>query len=455
MPEKVPLYVLCSQLVHRFISLIKTVFRGLTVVIVWLIVLPNFTLWTWRFYFWSGENIGFGKNNITDLPFASSNTTTTESMNESSTFFSLGILKSFLTDCLEGQIITAFVIIIFVAAYLFREWVMQNLPVEQQLPEEVVVLNNPQEQLVQEQVAIDTLLNAMQVMNPPTNQQEQAYHDLNRIEHQLDHLRVELENELAQRNNLEHAQRHDWSSSLNDRIVPENEDELFGGLNGLGSSSSNDIIHDDEHYYSSGDEPDQEYRNIKREQDHQHHDDRSESSITRRRRNIVQYDSQDEDEDDELPDLIDQDQFDNAHFQRMFEQHIARRRELEGINDVAAVATLQHAAEVAAVQQVHQRQEQEVAQLQQRVAQLQRQDIGVVAAAANAAAEDEEPFDVGDDINGVLEAIGMRGNPWMLVQNSVLMSLMISLCLGIAVWIPYVIGRLVILVGVKFLVVEK
>ncbi|KAI9487301.1 MAG: hypothetical protein EXX96DRAFT_552589 [Benjaminiella poitrasii] len=40
----------------------------------------------------------------------------------------------------------------------------------------------------------------------------------------------------------------------------------------------------------------------------------------------------------------------------------------------------------------------------------------------------------------------MRGSPWMLVQNSVLMSLMISLCLGIAVWIPYVVGRLVILI---------
>ncbi|KAI9301460.1 hypothetical protein BJ944DRAFT_271471 [Cunninghamella echinulata] len=59
--------------------------------------------------------------------------------------------------------------------------------------------------------------------------------------------------------------------------------------------------------------------------------------------------------------------------------------------------------------------------------------------------EDEmEPFDFGDDIDGVLEAIGMRGNPWMLLQNSVLMFLMVSLCLGVAIWIPYVVGRLVI-----------
>ena len=66
----------------------------------------------------------------------------------------------------------------------------------------------------------------------------------------------------------------------------------------------------------------------------------------------------------------------------------------------------------------------------------------------NNAVDDEEPFDLGEDIDGVLEAIGMRGSMWMLLQNSVLMSLMISLCLGVAVWIPYVIGRLVILVNI-------
>ncbi|KAL0090879.1 hypothetical protein F4703DRAFT_1835583 [Phycomyces blakesleeanus] len=53
---------------------------------------------------------------------------------------------------------------------------------------------------------------------------------------------------------------------------------------------------------------------------------------------------------------------------------------------------------------------------------------------------------MGEGLDGILEAIGMRGNPWMLIQNSVLMSLMISLCLGVAVWIPYVLGRLLILI---------
>ncbi|KAI8063658.1 uncharacterized protein B0P05DRAFT_555191 [Gilbertella persicaria] len=59
MPERVPLHVILSGLIRRLASLIKTCCRGLAVALVWLVVLPSFTLWTWRFYFWSGENIGF------------------------------------------------------------------------------------------------------------------------------------------------------------------------------------------------------------------------------------------------------------------------------------------------------------------------------------------------------------------------------------------------------------
>lgn len=92
MPEKVPLYVLCSQLLRRLATLIKTLFRGFTVVIVWLIILPNFTLWTWRFYFWSGETIiGFNQTNQNST---TATTTTTESLiTTTSTYFSFETLK--------------------------------------------------------------------------------------------------------------------------------------------------------------------------------------------------------------------------------------------------------------------------------------------------------------------------------------------------------------------------
>ncbi|KAG1059403.1 hypothetical protein G6F42_028332 [Rhizopus arrhizus] len=66
----------------------------------------------------------------------------------------------------------------------------------------------------------------------------------------------------------------------------------------------------------------------------------------------------------------------------------------------------------------------------------------------------EAPFDFGEDFDGILEAIGMRGNVLMLLQNSILMSLMINLCLCVTVWIPYVIGRSVILVIVRLCVLN-
>lgn len=58
----------------------------------------------------------------------------------------------------------------------------------------------------------------------------------------------------------------------------------------------------------------------------------------------------------------------------------------------------------------------------------------------------EAPVDMGDEAIGILEAVGFRGSPWMMVQNSALLSLVMCVCLGVAVWIPYVIGRCMILV---------
>lgn len=281
MPEKVPFFVLVTQLIYRIASLLKSAFRGLTVLIVWLIILPNFTLWTWRFYFWSGENIGFNTH-VMDATSTATTTTTTaandtlaeqqQDQQQESSFFVL-TLKGFLSDCLEGQIITAFVIIIFVAAYLFREWVMQNLPAEQPniaIEENLVnQLNNNNnaahannnDQLVGDQFAIDTLLNAMQVINPPNENNVNVGDDQEqRMRRQLHQLRVELENEMAERNYTDN-QSHAWSPSLNDRVVHDDEDQLFGGVDGIGAVSA---AIDNGHASSSSaavvlDENDEEY----------------------------------------------------------------------------------------------------------------------------------------------------------------------------------------------------
>lgn len=54
--------------------------------------------------------------------------------------------------------------------------------------------------------------------------------------------------------------------------------------------------------------------------------------------------------------------------------------------------------------------------------------------------EEEEEEENMEEFEGVLEAIGMNGSIWSLLQNSALMGLLIALSLGAAVWMPYLIG---------------
>lgn len=71
MPSRIPIKVLFQQCVSRLAQGLVTAIRATLVIIVWLIILPTITIWTWRFYFWSGENIGFystSKNSNRLLP---------------------------------------------------------------------------------------------------------------------------------------------------------------------------------------------------------------------------------------------------------------------------------------------------------------------------------------------------------------------------------------------------
>ncbi len=60
--------------------------------------------------------------------------------------------------------------------------------------------------------------------------------------------------------------------------------------------------------------------------------------------------------------------------------------------------------------------------------------------------EDEEENVANEDLEGVLETIGMRGSLWMLAQNSVLMIVLIALCLAGSIWLPFFVGKTVLLV---------
>ncbi|EWC46351.1 hypothetical protein DRE_04522 [Drechslerella stenobrocha 248] len=59
--------------------------------------------------------------------------------------------------------------------------------------------------------------------------------------------------------------------------------------------------------------------------------------------------------------------------------------------------------------------------------------------------DDDVEVDV-DDFDGVMELIGMRGPLMALVQNGIFSALLISATIGIGVWMPYMWGRMVLLI---------
>ncbi|MCJ1433693.1 hypothetical protein MMC27_003057 [Xylographa pallens] len=74
------------------------------------------------------------------------------------------------------------------------------------------------------------------------------------------------------------------------------------------------------------------------------------------------------------------------------------------------------------------------------------QDPGVLRAAAEAGLDpnDAEAIDDGEDLEGVMELIGMQGPIAGLVQNGMFSAVLISLTVFFGIWIPYIAGKLLL-----------
>ncbi|KAF9926863.1 hypothetical protein BGZ67_007902, partial [Mortierella alpina] len=85
----------------------------------------------------------------------------------------------------------------------------------------------------------------------------------------------------------------------------------------------------------------------------------------------------------------------------------------------------------------------------------QRQQQPAADANVNDAANDADEVDLPDDIDelnvedldGILQVIGMRGSFWLLLQNSLLMTALICASLGLGVMIPYILGKTTLLMN--------
>ena len=70
------------------------------------------------------------------------------------------------------------------------------------------------------------------------------------------------------------------------------------------------------------------------------------------------------------------------------------------------------------------------------------QRMGAVALEAGLDANDADAIEEGDDLEGILELMGMQGPIFGLLQNGVFSALLISFTVAIGIWLPYLWGKI-------------
>lgn len=64
MPDVIPKSVLIRRAVDKLAKGIRFILRGLLVATIWLVLVPYFTVWVWRMYFWIGEKFAYNINGL-------------------------------------------------------------------------------------------------------------------------------------------------------------------------------------------------------------------------------------------------------------------------------------------------------------------------------------------------------------------------------------------------------
>ncbi|CAG8434077.1 5282_t:CDS:10 [Diversispora eburnea] len=186
MPDTIPIVLFFRRGLRRVNLFIRLWFRAILVGTVWLITLPYMTVWVWRFYFWSGETVAFSINGERPPTIEHDNNATIASGRSTLASFYASILKStlwyappeavelveaygdftskFFADTVEGMFITCAVVIVFVAAFLLREWIIQNTPPENNLEEDIIdaeenneIIENNLRQIPPEEINVPNL----------------------------------------------------------------------------------------------------------------------------------------------------------------------------------------------------------------------------------------------------------------------------------------------------------
>ncbi|KZP01895.1 hypothetical protein CALVIDRAFT_532640 [Calocera viscosa TUFC12733] len=137
MPRRLPLILFLRRFSLQLSTVGLLALRGALVGIVWLAMLPYSTVWTWRFFFWSGDALSWfvaGRDpphfNLTSAIIVNATTVVngTSSALPKNRFHP--VLRQLSSDIFTGQIITSVIVLLFLSLFLLREWIFQNAPAE-------------------------------------------------------------------------------------------------------------------------------------------------------------------------------------------------------------------------------------------------------------------------------------------------------------------------------------
>ncbi|KAF8318671.1 hypothetical protein DL93DRAFT_323184 [Clavulina sp. PMI_390] len=137
MPARLPAVLflkrLAGQLVHWQLLSLRAVF----VTLVWLALVPYLTVQVWRMYFWAGEGLAWATFDEPRPPHLNPPPVNSSAPSNSSildlefsflrrTFRLTEVMANVSADIFTGQIIASLIIIVFLAVFLLREWIVQN-----------------------------------------------------------------------------------------------------------------------------------------------------------------------------------------------------------------------------------------------------------------------------------------------------------------------------------------
>ncbi|KAI9227583.1 MAG: hypothetical protein DHS80DRAFT_16976, partial [Piptocephalis tieghemiana] len=143
MPATLPAHLFVRRVLLRLLSYAQTVGRVILVAFAWLVVLPFFAQYVWNGTFWVGYRLSLLFSGLPPLKYirykeaqAAAPSGEPTPVPDPMTYIQNRVWdilwswewESLARKCLQGQIIMCITLSLFIAGFILREWVLQTLP---------------------------------------------------------------------------------------------------------------------------------------------------------------------------------------------------------------------------------------------------------------------------------------------------------------------------------------